>query len=97
MVRDARTPPWRLWTALTCLVGAAFGGAVVDAAAQETRGALVPQRTSGARGRLNVIRHLVESVQYRQVTDAPVLLTPLDGAPAEERFAGPVKPIRGWY
>jgi hypothetical protein len=49
------------------------------------------------RGRLNVIRHLVESVQYRQVTDAPVLLTPLDGAPAEERFAGPVKPIRGWY
>lgn len=30
-------PPWKLWTALTCLVGAAFGGAVVNAAAQETR------------------------------------------------------------
>lgn len=48
------------------------------------------------RGRLNVIRHLVESVPYREVTDAPVVLAALDGAPATERFAGPVKPIRGW-
>lgn len=49
------------------------------------------------RGRLNLIRHLLDHVPYRQIEDAPVDLPPLRRRPARERFATPVRPIRGWY
>jgi len=49
------------------------------------------------RGRLNLIRHLLEHAQYEQIADKPVHLPPLDAAPARERFTGPIRPIRGWY
>ena len=49
------------------------------------------------RGRLNLIRHLLEHAQYEQIADTPVHLPPLDAAPARERFTGPIRPIRGWY
>ena len=49
------------------------------------------------RGRLNLIRHLLEQVPDTRVPRPPVTLPPLPGKPARERFRGPVKPIRGWY
>jgi len=49
------------------------------------------------RGRLNLIRHLLNQVPYSRVPDAPLKLPPLAAAPARERFKGPVKPIRGRY
>ncbi len=47
------------------------------------------------RGRLHVIRHLLDQVPDTRVHEEPVSLPPLPGKPAKERFAGPVMPIRG--
>ena len=49
------------------------------------------------RGRLNLIRHLLEHVPYRQIEDEPVELPALGRAPRRERFTTPLRPIRGWY
>jgi polyphosphate kinase len=49
------------------------------------------------RGRLNLIRHLLEHVPITRVKDAPVELPPLPGRPARERYTGPVRPIRDRY
>ena len=49
------------------------------------------------RGRLNVIRHLLDQVPDTQVPAKPVDLPPLAGKPAAEVFRGPVKPIRDVY
>ena len=49
------------------------------------------------RGRLNLIRHLLEHTPYERLAGAPVTLTPLAGTPRRERFTTGVKPIRGWY
>ena len=49
------------------------------------------------RGRLNLIRHLLDHVPDSQVPDVPLDLPPLPGKLAKERFNGPVKPIRGRY
>ena len=49
------------------------------------------------RGRLNLIRHLLDHVPDTLVPDEPLELPPLSGKPAKERFRGPVKPIRGRY
>jgi len=49
------------------------------------------------RGRLNLIRHLLDQVPDTRVPDRPLKLPPLPGKPAVERFKGPVKPIRGRY
>jgi polyphosphate kinase 2 len=49
------------------------------------------------RGRLNVIRHLLDHVPDSHVPEARLDLPPLQGKPARERFKGPVKPIRGRY
>lgn len=49
------------------------------------------------RGRLNLIRHLLEHTPYERLAGAPVVLTPLPGTPGRERFTTGVKPIRGWY
>jgi polyphosphate kinase 2 len=49
------------------------------------------------RGRLNLIRHLLEAVPDTRVPHASLELPPLPGRPARDRFSGPVKPIRGWY
>jgi polyphosphate kinase 2 len=49
------------------------------------------------RGRLNLIRHLLDHVPDTRVPDVPVDLTPLPGKPAKERFTGPVKPIKNRY
>ncbi len=49
------------------------------------------------RGRLNLIRHLLDQVPDTRVPEVPVDLPPLAGKPAKERFTGPVKPIRNRY
>jgi polyphosphate kinase 2 len=49
------------------------------------------------RGRLNLIRHLLDQVPDRKVPIEPFELPPLKGKPGTERFAGPVKPIKEKY
>jgi polyphosphate kinase 2 (PPK2 family) len=49
------------------------------------------------RGRLNLIRHLLDSVPDPHLPVTPIDLPPLAGTPAEERYTGPVKPIRDRY
>jgi polyphosphate kinase 2 len=48
-------------------------------------------------GRLNLIRHLLDSVPYEQVADEAISLEPLERKPGRERFRGKHRPIRGWY
>jgi polyphosphate kinase 2 len=49
------------------------------------------------RGRLNLIRHLLDRTPDMAVPDKPLVLPRLKNKPAKERFRGPVKPIRGRY
>jgi len=49
------------------------------------------------RGRLNLIRHLLDQVPDLKVPIEPFELPALKGKPGTERFAGPVKPIREKY
>lgn len=49
------------------------------------------------RGRLNLIRHLLDHSPHVVVPDEPLALPPLESKPAEERFDGAVKPIRDRY
>lgn len=49
------------------------------------------------RGRLNLIRHLLKQVPYDRLKDAVIQLPSLEKRVSKERFAGPVKPITGWY
>jgi polyphosphate kinase 2 len=49
------------------------------------------------RGRLNLIRHLLDHVPDCRVPETPLVLPPLKGEPAREHYSGPVKPIRGRY
>jgi hypothetical protein len=49
------------------------------------------------RGRLNLIRHLLRSLPYKQVADKPLSLDPLPSAPRREEFRARLRPIRGWY
>jgi polyphosphate kinase 2 (PPK2 family) len=48
------------------------------------------------RGRLTLIRHLLDRVPDRRVPDVPLDFPPLEGRPSRERFRGPVRPIRGY-
>jgi hypothetical protein len=45
------------------------------------------------RGRLRLIRHLLDSVPRQPVPDAVPEFPPLGHAPLAERFDGPLKPI----
>jgi polyphosphate kinase 2 len=49
------------------------------------------------RGRLNLIRHLLDQVPDTHISETEVELPPLAGKPAKEKFTGPVKPIRNRY
>jgi polyphosphate kinase 2 len=49
------------------------------------------------RGRLNLIRHLLDHTPDLTLPDEALDLPPLAGAPRKDRFNGPVKPIRGRY
>jgi len=49
------------------------------------------------RGRLNLIRHLLDQVPETYVPAATVELPPLPNKPATEIFRGPVRPIRNVY
>jgi polyphosphate kinase 2 len=49
------------------------------------------------RGRLNLIRHLLDRIPDTTVPVEDLDLPPLPGKPAKESFKGPVKPIRGRY
>ena len=49
------------------------------------------------RGRLTLIRHLLDHVPYRRLPEKPLHLTPLKAKPARERYAGPVRPIRSRF
>jgi polyphosphate kinase 2 len=49
------------------------------------------------RGRLNLIRHLLDQVPDTRIPEKPLNLPPLEGKPAKEKFKGPVSPIKGWY
>jgi polyphosphate kinase len=44
-------------------------------------------------GRLQLIRHLLAQVPDTRVRQKPLILPPLRGKPAKERFNGPVKPL----
>ena len=45
------------------------------------------------RGRLTLIRHLLEHLPDTHVPDAKIEFVPLAGKPLEESFRGKVKPI----
>ncbi len=45
------------------------------------------------RGRLTMIRHLLDQVPEHQVPEVPVVFPPLPGKPLTERFKGPLKPL----
>jgi polyphosphate kinase len=45
------------------------------------------------RGRLALIRHLIDALPEHNVPSAPIEFTPLAGAPLKERFKGALKPI----
>jgi polyphosphate kinase 2 len=49
------------------------------------------------RGRLNLIRHLLDHTPDVTLPDEPFELPPLAGEPKEDRFNGPVQPIVGPY
>jgi polyphosphate kinase 2 len=49
------------------------------------------------RGRLNLIRHLLDRIPDTTVPVEDLDLPPLRGRPAKESFKGPVRPIRGRY
>jgi polyphosphate kinase 2 len=49
------------------------------------------------RGRLNLIRHLLDQVPDTTVPLKRLTLQKLPGKPAREKFAGPVKPIRNKF
>ncbi|WP_374565128.1 polyphosphate kinase 2 [Ideonella sp.] len=48
------------------------------------------------RGRLTLIRHLLDHLPDTAVPPAPLAFPPLDGPPRQESFKGPVKPLRPW-
>ncbi|MGE0405807.1 MAG: polyphosphate kinase 2 [Candidatus Korobacteraceae bacterium] len=48
------------------------------------------------RGRLTLIRHLLDHVPDCTLPLEPLKLPPLPGKPAKERYRGPVQPIRGY-
>ena len=52
---------------------------------------------SQKRGRLNLIRDLLDRLPDTQVVDEPMEFPLLKGKPGVERYTGPVKPIRGKY
>jgi polyphosphate kinase len=45
------------------------------------------------RGRLRLIRHLLDHIPEHAVPDAPLAFAPLGHAPMVEKFSGPLKPI----
>ena len=49
------------------------------------------------RGRLNLIRHLLDHLPDHAVPEQRVELPPLAGKPRKESYAGPVKPIPNRY
>ena len=49
------------------------------------------------RGRLNLIRHLLDHVPHSRVPVQRLKLPPLAGTPGKERYTGPVRPIRNRY
>ena len=49
------------------------------------------------RGRLNLIRHLLDQVPDTKVAEIRLKLPPLKGKPARERYRGPLRPIAGKY
>ena len=49
------------------------------------------------RGRLNLIRHLLDQVPDTKVPAAKLVLPPLKRKPQKEKFRGPVTPIKGKY
>jgi len=46
------------------------------------------------RGRLTLIRHLLDNVPDHPLPDHPIVLDPLPGKPQKESFRGPLKPIK---
>lgn len=52
---------------------------------------------SQKRGRLNLIRHLLDHLPDRNVPETKFALPPLKHKPGVERFTGPVRPIKGKY
>ena len=49
------------------------------------------------RGRLDLIRHLLDRLPDHKVAETLVEFPPLKGKPAKEKFAGAVKPIKSKY
>jgi polyphosphate kinase len=49
------------------------------------------------RGRLDLIRHLLDRLPDHEVPEQELVLAPLKHKPAKERFGGPVKPIKRRY
>ena len=49
------------------------------------------------RGRLNLIRHMLDLIPDRKVPEPKIAFPKLKGKPGTETYTGPVKPIKGKY
>jgi polyphosphate kinase 2 len=49
------------------------------------------------RGRLNLIRHLLDRLPDHKVPETTIKFPPLKNKPGKEKFTGPIKPIEGKY
>ncbi len=49
------------------------------------------------RGRLNLIRHLLDQIPDKRVPETQIDFPRLTGKPGKEKYRGPVSPIRGKY
>ena len=47
--------------------------------------------------RLTLIRHLLDQLPDHHVDPPEIDFPPLKGRPGKERYAGPVKPLKGKY
>lgn len=49
------------------------------------------------RRRLTMIRHLLDRIRDRKVSDTPIDFPPLDHQPSRERFGTRLEPIKSWH
>jgi polyphosphate kinase len=71
--------------------------AMIEATHHETAPWIIVDFNDQKRGRLNLIRDLLDRLPDQRVPETELELAPLKGKPGKERYRGPVKPIQGRF